>query len=295
MKNYLQAAALSLLFAGTLFGQTPACGPSDLKCQLDAAMKALQADPKNPENYYNLGLIFQKSGAHKEAVESFSMYIAIPGLKPAFVADGHNNRGISHRAMRKPDLAVADYSKAIEFDPKNPRFYTNRANALLDLRKADEALADYQRSMDADPKFGLAYAGRGNYYVAANRPDEAIADLTKAIEYDPSNPEPYYTRAHAYRGKKEFAKMIPDLDKYIALNPGSKRYLADGYLNRGIAHAVTGNTAQAEKDLTVAIELAPTYADPYGARAMVYREMKKEAEAAADQKKFEQLRGTSKR
>jgi Tfp pilus assembly protein PilF len=88
--------------------------------------------------------------------------------------------------------------------------------------------------------------------------------------------------------------MVPDLDKYISLNPGSKRYLADGYLNRGIAHAVTGNTAQAEKDLTTAIELAPTYADPYGARAMLYREMKKEAQAAADQKQFEELKGKPK-
>src|SRR5687768_14861653 len=148
MKNLSVVCSVIFTLCCISFGQAPPCGARDYKCQLDAAMKALQADPKNPENYYNIGLIFQKSGAHKEAVESFSMYVAIPSLKPSHVADGYNNRGISHRALRMLEPAIADYTKAIELDPKNPRFYANRANANLDLKRTQEALADYQRAID---------------------------------------------------------------------------------------------------------------------------------------------------
>ena len=67
---------------------------------LMAEMKALKSDLQEPGKLYNLGIVFQRSGAHKEAVESFSMYILIPDLKPEFVADGLNNRAISQRALK---------------------------------------------------------------------------------------------------------------------------------------------------------------------------------------------------
>lgn len=290
MKTLFYASTFVIIVAATAMSQNPSseswgCEQKDYKCQLDGRMKALQADPRNPENYYNLGIVFQRSGNHVQAVETFSMYIAIPGIKSELLADGYNMRGISQRALRRPDQAHADYSKAIELNPKNPSFVVNRGNANIDLKKPDAALADYAAALHIDPQFALAYSNRGHYFVSTGKYDEALKDLSKAIELDPTNPEPFYTRAFAYRAQKDFAKAIPDLDKYIALNPGNDRYLADGYVNRGVAFAVTGKLEQAEKDFTKAIELAPTYVDAYRARAMVYRDLKKPELAAADEKK----------
>lgn len=297
MKNLLLIAACAILFASAVTAQkaveTWGCPEKDYKCQLDGRMRALQADPKNPENYYNLGIVYQRSGAHKEAVEAFSMYITIPGLKPEMLADGYNNRAMSHRRLNRPDLAHADYTKAIERLPKKPDFLVNRGAASADMRKLDDALADFTRAIEIDPKFALAYAGRGNLYAGTSRYDEAIKDLSTAIELNPQNAEPYYTRAYVYRAKREFAKAIPDLDKYITLNPGNDRYLADGYLNRGIAYAVTGKPEQAEKDFSKTIELAPRYIDAYQARAVLYREMKKPDLAEADERKATELSGRS--
>src|SRR5688572_18251521 len=99
MKNLLLPFAFVLAFASASFAQTWGCAANDLKCQLDGRMKALQADPKDPENYFNVGLVLIRSRAYKEAVETFSMYVAIPGLKPEFVADGYNNRGIAQKGL----------------------------------------------------------------------------------------------------------------------------------------------------------------------------------------------------
>ncbi len=269
--------------------QTWGCGERDYKCQLDGRMKALEADPKNPENYYDIGIVFQRTKAHKQAVESFSMYLLIPGVKAEYLSDGYNSRGISQRALGKPQLAYDDYSKAIELNPKVATPFINRGNVSRDLKKADQAFADYARAIALEPKAALAYSNRGHLYSDLGKFDDALKDLAKAIELDPSNDEPYYTRAMIYREKREHAKAIADLDKYIAIGPSNPQYLADGYLNRGINYAILAKYEAAEKDISKAIEISPRYIDAYRSRALVYRELKKTALADADERKATEL------
>src|SRR5690242_2258341 len=88
---------LLLLAPSTTRAQTWGCPEKDYTCQLGRLMRALQDDPKEPGNYFNIGLVFQRMGDHERAINSFSMYIAIPGLKPEYLADGYSNRGSSER------------------------------------------------------------------------------------------------------------------------------------------------------------------------------------------------------
>src|SRR5690606_27645477 len=148
----------------------------------------------NPETYYELGVVFQRSGAHEQAVEAFSMYIAIPGLKPEQVADGYNNRGISQRALKKPDLAYADYTKAIELNSKKSEFLVNRGHASADMKKFDDAKADYARAITLDPEYAQAYAQRGILLINQGKADDALDDFARSIEINPAYAEPYYNR-----------------------------------------------------------------------------------------------------
>jgi len=290
MRRFLWLA-LSIVSVAVLSaqGQTWGCGDRDFKCQLDGRMKALQTDPKNPENYYNLGIVLQRSGAHKEAVEAFSMYVMIPGLKPEWAADGYNNRGISQRALKKPDLAYLDYTKAVELNPNKPEYLVNRGNASVDMKKIDDAMADYARAIKLDPKYAQSYAQRGILNASQGRVDDAMRDFAKSIELDPAYAEPYYNRGTIYSGKKEFAKAIPDYEKYVLLI-NDPIYLADGYMNLGIAHFFTGSPQKAVDDFTKVIELRPNWPNGYRARAMVYREMKKPDLAEADERRAAELK-----
>lgn len=289
--NRLFAVVLSILTLAVFsaHGQTWGCGERDFKCQLDSRMKALRADPKNPENYYDLGIVFQRSGAHEQAVESFSMYITIPGLKPEFVADGYNNRGISQRALRKPDLAYADYTKAAELNPKKPEYLVNRANASVDMKKVDDAMTDYAQAIKIDPTYGQAYAQRGILFDGQGRADDALRDFARSIELDPGYSEPYYNRGTIYSARKEYAKAIPDYEKYISLTT-DPNYVADGYMNLGIAQFYTGNPQKAVDALTKVVELRPNWPNGYRARAMLYRELKKNDLAAADERRAAELK-----
>lgn len=288
MKNLLILLTI-LLFTSSIIAQAPACDPRDYSCQLKAATKALKADPRNPENYYNIAQIFQRSGNHKEAVESYSMYILIPGVKNEYLADGYNGRGISYRKLGQADLARADFGKAFELVPANPAFIANRGNANLDAERYDEALADYNRALVINPKFAAAYSGRAHLYMAMSKPDEAIRDFASALAVNPSDSESYYNRAVVYNSKREYAKAIADYDKYIPLMQGNPKYQADGYMNRGVAHATISNREQALSDFTKVIDLNPTRANAYRARSMILRELKRAALAAADEKKAADL------
>jgi tetratricopeptide (TPR) repeat protein len=281
MKGGMQPAART----DTTWG----CGERDYKCQLDSREKALKAEPKNPESWYNIALVYLRSGNAAVAVQTFDMYLAIPGVKPDLQADGYNNRGMAYKQLKRYDLAYADYTKAIELNPKCAVCLTNRGNVDSDLKRPGDAIADYNRAIAADPKYALAYANRGHLFASQDKNDDALKDLAIAINLDRANPEPYYTRAMVYRAKRNFAAAIPDLNDYIDRMAGNDQFLADAYLNRAIAYAMTNKPDQAEKDVSRAIELAPDYVDAYKTRAVIYRDAKKMAEAEADEKKAAEL------
>ncbi len=290
---FLICTSILLSYPHSGFAQTFGCPEKDLDCQLERARKALtEDDSDDPEHLYNLGLVFMRRGQHLPAVRTFTMYLNSGGLKAQYEADGYNNRGISYRALKEYERAIADYSKAIELFPKKASFYANRGNAKRDLGRPD-AVDDYTRAISIDPRFAPAYGARGHYYADVEKFGEALADLAKAIELDPTFAEAYYTRAMVYRSLKNFAKAIPDLDKYVTFELNDQ-YLADGYLNRGIAYESLGNHDQAIKDMTKAIELSPRYVDAYRARAVTYRRMKNDILASGDEKKAAQILAAAK-
>ena len=51
----------------------------------------------------------------------------------------------------------------------------------------DLAISDYTRAIEIDPQLELAYANRGLTYYYLKKPMEAISDYTKSIEINPNN------------------------------------------------------------------------------------------------------------
>ena len=51
------------------------------------------------------------------------------------------------------DKAIADFSKAIEIDPKSAIAYNNRGWAYEGKKDYDRAIADYSKAIEIDPKY----------------------------------------------------------------------------------------------------------------------------------------------
>jgi len=82
---------------------------------------------------------------------------------PSMDAEAYYNRGVSYGKKGEYDRAIADFTKALEINPRLAQAYYNR---------------------------GVAYERKGEY-------DQAIADYTNALELSPSN-DAYYQSLHKY-------------------------------------------------------------------------------------------------
>ena len=131
------------------------------------------------------------------------------------------NQGVENSNLHQNDKTIADFTRAIELDPKSAKAYFARGLAYLVLEQFDKAIADYTKAIELDPKLALAYNNRGGAYWVLKQYDKAINDYTKAIEIDPKSAEAYGNRGFVYLkvGKKKEAEA--DFAKAKMLNEGN--------------------------------------------------------------------------
>ena len=63
--------------------------------------------------------------------------------------------------------------------------------------ESDHAIADYTQAIEINPRYATAYFNRGNAVEAKGEHDLAIADYTKAIELTPQDAEVFVRRGVA--------------------------------------------------------------------------------------------------
>lgn len=66
-------------------------------------------------------------------------------------------KGNAAMSAKKYDEAIASYTKAIELDPTNAVYYSNRAAAQSSKGSHDEAILDAEKAIEVDPTFVKAY------------------------------------------------------------------------------------------------------------------------------------------
>jgi uncharacterized caspase-like protein/Tfp pilus assembly protein PilF len=172
---------------------------------------------------------------------------------PTYAA-GYHTRGNVYLTQKQFDLAISDYSKAIDIDPKMTLAYHNRAFSYSSKEQYDLAISDYSRAIAIDPNYVLAYLGRGFAYTNSKQYDLAIRDYGKVIATDPKPSRAYNGRGQAYFGKKQYDLAIGDFSRAIAIDPG----VSDLYLNRGRTYIQLHNNKEALADYQKALSIDPS-------------------------------------
>ena len=146
------------------------------------------------------------------------------------------------------------YSNQISTLPSDTSayFYDNRGNMYLQEGKYDKAIADYSKAIEFNPKDTEAYNARGYLHILTHEYSKAISDASMAIQIDPTYANAYDTRAEAYWNMGEYDKAIAYSNKAIELNANEAYY----YRNRGIAYKLKGEYDEAIVDLQKCIELS---------------------------------------
>jgi tetratricopeptide (TPR) repeat protein len=83
--------------------------------------------------------------------------------------------------------AIADFTKAIEFDPENHEAYYNRGNALFNTGDLKGAMNDLNKAIDINPSYADAYFNRANIRFIQGDKDGACEDYKKAEQLGRAN------------------------------------------------------------------------------------------------------------
>ena len=163
------------------------------------------------QGYLQSGISAQMENKLDDAITYYSEVIS---LQPdsSILAKAYTARGSIYADKREYDLAIADWTKAIELAPEDAEVYYNRGTAYGDKGELDKAIQDYNKAIDLDPEDDIAYNNRGVAYHNIGDFAAAIEDYSKSIELDPHS-NTYCNRGEAWLHLKEWQKAKADLMK----------------------------------------------------------------------------------
>jgi tetratricopeptide (TPR) repeat protein len=129
----------------------------------------------------------------------------------------HYDRGFDYAKNGQYDLAISEFTKAIEMNRKYAEAYNSRAVAYAQKGEYDQAFSDFNTAIEINPRFAKAYFMRGTVYTTKGEFDLAISNHNKALEINPRHAEAYYIRGICYYEQQEYDKAWEDMHKAQSL------------------------------------------------------------------------------
>lgn len=200
--------------------------------------KAIKADPKNHEAYYNLGNKYldisdpfiddEEYGDYPKAIEYYKKAIEI---EPDF-SFAWNNMGFCYSKLNEHGKALECHLKAIECDPANQSAWKNTGNDYYFLGNHLEAIEHYEKAIELDPKDNMSwiclrttvesYKSKhmlnnenkemwlriGNVYVTLTEYGKAVECFKELIEHDKSFFKAWHQLGYVYHLLNDHKKFI---------------------------------------------------------------------------------------
>lgn len=187
--------------------------------------------------------------------------------KPPDLAEAYRNRGMAYGLERNLERAFADYDRAIEVDPGNPRGFLVRGNALSERKDTAGAIADYSRAIALDPNYVMALSGRAEAYRSARDYSHAIADYDRLIALEPDAPVSWVQRGAIKLEARQSEGALQDYDQAVKL----AGQFAWPWTYRCWARGLSGRLQEALADCNAALRIDPADETGVGESAFANR------------------------
>jgi tetratricopeptide (TPR) repeat protein len=193
---------------------------------------------------------------------------------------GHLGRNAD--MLKAKQRAVAELEQLVRDHPENSDgrflFHHFRGNLRCDQQQWNVAIDDFSRAIEIRPKSTSSWVSRAHAYSELGQNEKAVEDCSRAIELRPDNVTARYNRGAAYYKLHQWEKAIQDIDEAMALNPD----FPDLWGARGEAHFGLGQFEKAIADYAHAIEREPDRSCLYNSRGRAHQELKQWDQAVAD-------------
>jgi len=147
--------------------------------------EALVMFPNEPELYYIRGLLNFQRGLYKTATDDYDKALSLNADWNTFQI--YLNRGLANDALKIPNMAIQDFTKAIIADPNNANGYVARANTLYNMAKFQEAIVDYKKAEVLSPDNSVITYNIGMAYYRDEDKTSACRYFQKACSQGNSN------------------------------------------------------------------------------------------------------------
>jgi tetratricopeptide (TPR) repeat protein len=214
------------------------------------------------------GSALQATDPHQQ-IELYTICLTKGGIASGDRAGAYNNRGVAYLGLGEEDQALADFSAAIENDPKWNTSYLNRARIYLSRRQLDMARADLDRALKLTPgsNWTEALLLRARVYLAQKDPQAARADLDKAVSKGRPSPDVYAEAAWLLATSPDPSFRDGPRAVELAREAVRRRDLARFHDTLALALAAAGRFEEAAAEEGRAMDLAQTQGGDISAMA----------------------------
>lgn len=238
-----------------------------LDLALSDANKAIELWPERLPGYVIRATTLTDLGRVDEALVDLDKVVEADGGYAAYLARGH-----AYYQKRDYDLAIADFTMAIDKMPNSPAALMGRGNSYNALKRYADASKDFSTAIVYAPQEPRLWSGRAAASDGLGQRDAALADLRralgarKALEKTQAAPAATWSQLSAALAKHgDYASAVVADDQAVAKSP-----VADTYNERCWHRAVANlDLAAARSDCDRAVELAPGDAEILDSRAFV--------------------------
>jgi len=116
--------------------------------------------------------------------------------------------GLNIHMLNNYQLAIEDFSKALELDPNHYNAYMARGRAYLAIDNMELAVADFSKAINLFPMMEPEpYAWRGLYHFQNGNYTLAREDFEAVVQIDPDDKHGF-----TFTAKKALEEDIPELE-----------------------------------------------------------------------------------
>ena len=237
----------------------------------------------DPNAHADLAFVYQKQGKIDEAIEQFSLAIA---LKPDWAA---LYRGRAELMQDRPDStpehrasALADLKLAIQKEKDDKSVlamdHTNRGKLLYLDERFEDALDEARLALDVASDYLEAQVLQIQVLLKLRRYDEVIRACDKAIDMGKKSAVLFELRGLARAARNDYAGAIQDYGRALEIRPEDARLL----VHRGWAYLFFDSPKPALVDFEAAVKLDPNDPDARNGRGMAHARLGDHRAAVAD-------------
>jgi tetratricopeptide (TPR) repeat protein len=169
--------------------------------------------------------------------------------------DAHYAMGDVLMELDKPDLADAEYRKALLVTKDSWRGHAKLANALRLEGKLPDAVAEFHEAIRIDPNIAQVHADLGLTLNSQKLATEAIAEYREAIRLDADSIDGHNGLAIVLASQQRIPAAVAEFKEIIRIDPE----LVVGHYNAAIALADMEMDAESAAELREVVRINPNH------------------------------------